>query len=346
VSTDREFNRRLVRSVTVVALAGVVLWALYLARAALLVVYVSALLAMGFSPIVRLIERDGRPAARLRVPHLLAIFVVYLVIVCALIGLALVAVPPIVAQGRALATDLPALLAPMQDFLQQHHLLAANVSLQEAVQSAGGGTVITIAAAASSMFNALMTLATILFLSFYLLVEARPLSLTLTRVLPERDRTQVLAMAAQVVSRVNNWLLAQLMLAVVMGISAAAGLGLIGVKFAYVLALIAGGGEFIPMLGPFVAGACAVGVALTSSLHQALIVLAFFVALQQLESNILVPLIMKNRVGLSAVTVIVALFVGYSLSGLLGAVLAVPTAAILSVVFDELVPARGHTAQP
>ncbi|MDE3155702.1 MAG: AI-2E family transporter [Acidobacteriota bacterium] len=346
MSTESDFNRRLVRTVAVVALAGVVLWVLYEARAALLVVYVSALLAMGFSPLVGLVERDGRPAPALRVPHLLAIFVVYLVLVGVLVGLALVAVPPIVTQGRALAADLPALFAGVQAFLRQHDLLAANVSLQEAVQSAGGNTVFTIATAASTLFHAIMTAATVLFLSFYLLVEGRALSLTFARLFPERDRAQVVAMANQVVSRVNGWLLAQLMLAALMGIATAVGLSLIGVRFSYVLALLAAGGEFIPMLGPFVAGACAVGIALMASIHQGLIVLAFFVALQQLESNVLVPLIMKNRVGLGAVTVIVALFVGYSLSGFIGAVLAVPTAAILSVVFDELIPERSHAARP
>ena len=346
MSTDREFNRRLLRTVTVVAVSGVVLWALYVARHALLVIYVSALLAMGFAPLVRLIERDGAHARRSRLPHVLAIFAVYLLIVSLLIGLALLVVPPIVAQGQALLAALPALAARLQDLLQQAHLLGAHVSLQEAVQSAGGTTVTTIATAASTMAGALMAMATILFLSFYLLVEARTLSQTLARLFPERERPQVVTMANQVVSRVNSWLLANLVLAAVMGTAVAIGLHLIGVKFAAILALIAGAGEFIPMLGPFVAGACAVGVALTGSLHQALIVLAFFVALQQLESNILVPMIMKNRVGLSAVTVIVALFIGYSLSGFIGAVLAVPTAAILAVVFDELMPADNGTAIP
>ena len=100
--------------------------------------------------------------------------------------------------------------------------------------------------------------------------------------------------------------------------------------------MIAAAGETIPIVGPVVAGAAAVGVALTVSPQLALAVGVYFLVLHQLEANILVPKIMERRVGVSPVTVIVALLVGAELWGLIGAILAIPTAAILTVIVDEL----------
>ena len=109
-----------------------------------------------------------------------------------------------------------------------------------------------------------------------------------------------------------------------------------GVPYFYVVALIAALGETVPIVGPIVAGVSAVIVALSVSGRLALMVGAYFFALHQLEANILVPKIMERRVGVSPVTVIIALLIGGELWGLLGAVLAIPTAAILAVIVDEL----------
>ena len=104
------------------------------------------------------------------------------------------------------------------------------------------------------------------------------------------------------------------------------------------VALVAALGETVPIVGPIVAGVAAVAVALTVSPKLALMVGAYFVVLHELEANVLVPKIMERRVGVSPVTVIVALLVGVELWGLMGAVLAIPTAAILSVILEELTP--------
>ncbi len=95
-------------------------------------------------------------------------------------------------------------------------------------------------------------------------------------------------------------------------------------------------GETIPIVGPIIGGITAVAVAITVSPKLALMVGAYFLALHQLEANILVPKIMERRVGVSPVAVMVALLVGGALWGLVGAILAIPTAAILSVILAEL----------
>ena len=92
----------------------------------------------------------------------------------------------------------------------------------------------------------------------------------------------------------------------------------------------------IPIVGPILAAIPAVAVAATVSFKKVLLVIIFFIVQQQFENHVLVPKVMERQVGVSAVTVIVALLIGGNLLGIVGAILAVPTAAILQVVFAEI----------
>jgi predicted PurR-regulated permease PerM len=105
-----------------------------------------------------------------------------------------------------------------------------------------------------------------------------------------------------------------------------------------VLALIAAVGEMIPVVGPLLSAIPAIIVAFTVSPALALGVAVFFILQQQFENHVLVPKVMERQVGVSAVVVIIALLIGGSLLGIMGAILAVPTAAILQVLYEELVP--------
>ena len=190
--------------------------------------------------------------------------------------------------------------------------------------------------ALSSVVGGVFGIVTILILSFYLLIEGRAQFEYVMRFVPDRvARTVRGGGAAQraegqrVAGRAGHS-------RGVMGLFAAVGLALMDVPYFYVLALVAALGETIPIVGPVLAGVTAVIVAVTVSGRLALMVGAYFLVLHQLEANILVPKIMEKRVGVSPVTVIIALLVGGELWGLLGAVLAIPTAAILAVIIDEL----------
>ena len=128
----------------------------------------------------------------------------------------------------------------------------------------------------------------------------------------------------------------QLILGGTIGASSALGLYLLGVPYFYVLALIAGIGELIPIVGPLLSAIPAVAVAFSVSPATALGVAVFFFLQQQVENHVLVPQVMSRQVGISPVLVIMALLIGGSLLGLVGAILAVPTAAILQVLLQEL----------
>ena len=340
--SDHDFRRRMFETVATVVGVAIVLAALWAAREALMLVYISALIAMGFSPLVSLIERPR--AHRRRVPRWLAILLIYSAILSVVMLIGLAVIPPLVAQAEALWRRMPAEFNRFQSFLIDHRLMTRVVTLEEAVQNAptgaGGNAVGTVLVAISSVIGGVFGLITILILSFYLLVEADTMFEYVIRFVPAGRRTDVATAAREAVVKVSAWLRAQFLLAGVMGVFAAIGLWLMDVPYFYVIALVAAIGETIPIVGPVIGGVTAVAVAVTVSPKLALTVGAYFLVLHQLEANVLVPKIMERRVGVSPVAVMVALLVGGALWGLVGAILAIPTVAILSVIIEELAISR------
>jgi predicted PurR-regulated permease PerM len=322
------------------ALTVILLWAAYLVRDVLLLLYVSALLAIGFSPIVRLIERQKVLPIGRRLPRWLAILILYLVIIGSLTAVGFLIFPPLVRQGQQLWTELPQMFERAQQWLMAKGLLSEHLTLREAAQRApvggGGEAVGTVFGAIMGVLGGLFGLLTILILTFYLLIDADSLRDTLLRLFPSSQRRRVAAASRDITVKVSAWLGGQLLLGAIIGITSAIGLWAIGIPFFYVLALISGIGELIPVVGPILSAIPAIAVASTVSLNKVLLVVIFFVVQQQFENHVLVPKIMERQVGVSAVTVIVALLIGGRMLGIVGAILAVPTAAILQVLLIEL----------
>lgn len=337
----REDPRALIRYALVGTVVTVALaWALYLVRNALLLVYISALVAIGLAPLAAAIERQTLYGRR-RVPRWVAITIIYLCFLAVLVGLGVLVIQPLVMQARELWAELPAMMQRAQQWLMERGLLGRAISVREAIeQSPVGGTdaVGAVVAAILGFVGGIFGLVTILILAFYLLLDADNLVRLFVRLFPAAEQPRVEDACRRVTHKVSGWLGGQLLLAGIIGSTAAIGLFLMGVPYFYVLALIAGIGEMIPIVGPLLAAVPAVAVGFTVSPALALGVTAFFVLQQQVENHVLVPKVMERQVGVSAVAVIVALLLGGMLLGVVGAILAVPTVAILQVLFEELVP--------
>ena len=312
-------------------------WALWEVRDALLLVYISALVAIGLSPLVNELER--KRLMRQRVPRWAAILVIYLCIVAALIAVAAMVIPAVVMQARDLAREFPRLLHQAQQWLINHGVLTREISAQEAVQTASVSDAQDylqfVANAVLGVIGGVFGLITVLVLAFYLLVDSSSLILVFLRLFPREKRPQVNDACRRVTNKISAWLGGQLLLSGIIGSTAALGLFLMGVPFFWVLALVAAIGEMIPIVGPILSAVPAIAVALSVSPTLALGVIVFFFAQQQLENHLLVPKIMQRQVGISPVFVIIALLIGGSLLGVMGAILAVPTAAILQVLLEE-----------
>lgn len=329
------------RAVLTTALAVAVLFALYIARDALLVIYISGLLATGLGPLVHSIEHAAAPGTQ-RLPRWLAILLIYLTIVSVLTLVGLLVVPPLVQQAQDVWGRVPELLDHAQQFLVDRGLIDHRITLEEAVRSAPapGQAVGTVASAVGTVFTTILAVVTVLILTFYLLVESEALFAGFARFFPRAERPRVEEAARKITTKISAWLSGQLILGATIGVTAALGLYLIGVPYFYVLALIAAFGELIPVVGPIFSAVPAVLVALTVSPRTALFTLLFFLLQQQFENHLLVPKVMERQVGVSAVVVICSLLIGGALLGILGAVLAVPSAAIVQVVIGELLDER------
>lgn len=140
--------------------------------------------------------------------------------------------------------------------------------------------------------------------------------------------------------QLGRWMRGQLTLCFIIGIASTIAYGLLDVRFWPVLGLIAGITEAIPIIGPWIGGVPAVAMALTQSWEKALMVAGVAIIIQFTENWVLVPRIMKGAVGLTPLTVFLALLVGTEFMGVLGALLAIPIAAAIQVIVSEYIRAK------
>jgi predicted PurR-regulated permease PerM len=150
----------------------------------------------------------------------------------------------------------------------------------------------------------------------------------------------------EIESKLGGWARGQLLLMLIIGgISTVVYSPLIfDLPFWFLLGIWAGVTELIPFIGPFLGGGAATIVALTDSWQKALIVAGFVLVLQQLEGSVIVPRVMRNAVGLTPLSVILAVLIGGALMGPIGSILAIPVAAAVQVLVQNLLYAREESA--
>jgi predicted PurR-regulated permease PerM len=334
---DRRQHRLVVKAITLFFVGVVLLWGLYLVRTVVLLLYVAGLLAIGFSPIVRRLERRRLVGPRRRLPRWAAILVLYLGLMTGVALALLILLPPLVTQIRALWENLPELAQRGQQLLVAWGVPLAHWSWADIARSLPSPelAVTGVFSALQSLVGVVGAIVTVFVLPYYLLIESADMHATFLRLFEEERRPQVARITRAVTEKVGAWLGGQLLLSMVIGSTAALGLWLLGVPYFWVLALLAAIGELIPVVGPILAAIPAIFVGFTVSAHTGVFVAAYFAIQQFIENNFLVPRIMERQVGLSAIAVVVALLVGTELLGLVGALLAVPSAAIVQVLFQE-----------
>lgn len=319
--------------VTLAAAAVILLWAAYLARRSLLLVYLSALIAAGISPLAAWIECQHFPGTAAHPPRWLAALAVYVVVLGIVAGIAVAVLPPLLEQAQELAHNWPALLDRARGALIEHGLVSRRTSAQDIVEQIPFDAVR--AALLRQFWNVIggaVGVLLILVLSLYLLHDARRLRDVVLSLAPPRRRHQIRVAADQIGQRIGAWMTGQIMLCGIIGATTALGLGLLGIPYFYVLALVSAIGELIPYAGPIAAAIPGILLGLTVSWQMAVVVALFYLLQQQLENHLLIPKLMQHQVGLTPSVVIIAVTIGSMTLGVLGAIIAVPTAAILHVV--------------
>jgi len=178
----------------------------------------------------------------------------------------------------------------------------------------------------------------IIVLSFYLAVQENGIRNFLTTVTPFDNREYVLGLWTRAERKIGLWFQGQILLSIIIAILVYLGLTIIGVEHSLLLAVLAGLFELVPLFGPVLAAIPAVIIAFISGggVTGALIVIAFYVVVQQFENQLIYPLVVNKVVGVPAIIVIIALIAGGTLAGFLGLLLSVPIAAILMEFFTDV----------
>jgi predicted PurR-regulated permease PerM len=233
-------------------------------------------------------------------------------------------------------------LASQNDFIRTsgyrtlQRIEDAYLEIRQSPRIAGGQVV----GVATSVLGLLFTVVTVLIVAFYWMTEKAIIKRVMLGIVPIAKRDRAHAIWDEIESKIGGWTRGQLILMASIGVISGIAYRILDLPFWLPLAIFAGITELIPFIGPFLGGGVAVIVALSDSWQKALIVVIFVLILQQIEGAILVPRVMRNAVGLTPLTVILAVLVGGVLLGPLGSILAIPISAAVQVLLQELLHLR------
>ncbi len=333
---------------TVLLVLGIV-GLLYLVGEILLLVLMAAILATGLSPLVEAIERRTWTRRRRRLSRTSAIAAVYIGLLVSLILVGSILVTPIVSESRQFLEKAPDLYRKLRDLIvdlgQRYTWLPDLTTILDRLPQEAGRLTEYLGAAtgvAFRVFGGVVSGVTVLILSFYMLFEGPAIKQGFLGLFPRKHHRQLEKVLQHVALKFGGWLRGQLFLGLVIGVAAGLGTWILGLPYPFLLGLVAGVTELIPMIGPVLGAIPAVLVALfIGPVWRILAVIVFFTVIQQTEGNVLVPRVMKQAVGLSPLLTLVAIMVGVNLMGIIGALLAVPIAAALQVIVGEIVRTVG-----
>lgn len=195
-----------------------------------------------------------------------------------------------------------------------------------------------IGAVITGISSAVANVVLVLVISIYLVIDGHGLHERMMAFVPAPYRPRLRRVESIVLTVFGNYLRGQLLLGLIIGVTVGVGLSLMGIPYSALLGVIAGVTELIPMVGAVLGAIPAILVSLVKPFPAVLYVTAFFIVVQQLEGNVLVPRVTGRAVGLHPLVTLVALMAGYELAGLVGAVLAAPLAAVGYALLRDLYP--------
>ncbi|GAA1415311.1 AI-2E family transporter [Streptomyces thermospinosisporus] len=321
----------------VVVLSVAVLWLLGRMWPVVWPLVIGLLLTTLTWPPTRLLLRRGLP------PALAASLVTVLFLLLAAGTVALIAVP-VASQSGELADGVVAGIDRLREWaagpplnIGEDQIADALDSAAARVQDSAGSIATTAVTGVTTVFNGVVTAVLALFLMFFFLKDGPRFLPWLERQLPGRLATDVPVVAARCWNTLGAFVRSQALVGLIDAVLIGLGLWFLGVPLVLPLAVLTFVSAFVPIVGALFAGLVAVLIALVSNgLTDALIVLALIVVVQQVEGNVLQPMIQSRGLGLHAAVVLLAVTLGGSLAGIVGSLLAVPVAALIAVIWNYL----------
>jgi predicted PurR-regulated permease PerM len=321
--------------VLVIVAIAALLYVAWLIRDVILLGVLAIFVAAALSAPVGFVQRLAR------VPRAAAILLVYLMILGLLVLLALVIVPPLVHQVLSFAHHVPAYLreaednASLQKMDHQYGLLDKLEGQAGKLPSLLSGAADELESVTVGVFERLAKLIAILAIAFLLLLDSpRLFQLFYGRLTPER-RVVAQRLVDQSTSAIGGYVAGAFAVAGLAGLAAFVAMEILGIPFAIPLAVQMAFFALIPLVGSAIGAVVIALVAIFEGPGTAIAFVAYFVVYQQLETHVLGPFVYRRTVAMRPVLVILSVFAGASLLGILGALLAIPAAATIQIAVQE-----------
>lgn len=322
---------------------AIVLATAWFLRDILVLIYVSAMAAVVLIPVVCAVQsiriRNWRPGRGI------AILIIMAVLIGSMTAFLLFTVPPVINEVKrfvnAMPGHTPAYLEKLQrlPFLRSMNFDAIEARLKQDISQHIGTFVSSVSHWAGQFFKII----TGIILTIYFLAEGDHVYHWFLSLVPVTRRERLDDTLQRAATRMGRWLLGQVALMLILGITSGIVFEIMRVPYAFALAVLMGAFNIIPVVGALVSTTVAMLVAVSSSWGKVFGIMIFELIYAQIENGFLVPHIMKTRVDLAGTAVFIALLLGVSLAGVAGALVAVPSAVLIAVIVEEYVirPADG-----
>ena len=334
-------TRSIVKVLLVTAATAAVLYLLYLVRSILGLVFISIFLAVAMGPGVDLYQH------RARMPRGVAILFVYLTILGAIVGLGLLVVPPIVTGVNHFVGKVPTYVQDLRKnqtvrkYDNKYHVTEKLNKEAIRLPNRLGDAASALTSVTVGVFSAIFQLVTVLVLTFFILLDGKRMVEWGLRQLPPERSERTRSVMQDVYQATSGYVVGNLIISVIAGTGTYVVLMILGVPFAVPLSVLMAFLDLIPLVGATIGGVGIGIVAAISDFPTALIVWAiYFIVYQQIENNILQPVIYRRTVALHPLVVLIAVLIGGSQLGVLGALIAIPVAAGLQILVKDWWRAR------
>jgi predicted PurR-regulated permease PerM len=302
-------------------------------RDVLLLIGVALFVAIGLEPAVSVLARH-------KVPRWAAVTTVLVVGLAVVGGFLAAAIPPLAHQATQFVTQAPA----MATRLQNHNSLLGQLNerfhlqqrLQQALSGDASSVVNGLLGAGQVVFSALASTLIVVVLIVYFVVDLPRIRATLYRLVPHSRRPRAILLGDEIFAKVGGYVLGNLLISLIAGALTFTFLVIVGVPYALLLSIFVAILDLVPVIGSTIAGVAVCLVALTVSLPVCLATVGFFVVYRLAEDYLLVPRIIGRAVKVPALVTVVAVLVGGALLGIVGALVAIPAAAALLLLAQEM----------
>jgi predicted PurR-regulated permease PerM len=322
-----------ISSVTIlkVLAIGLILWFLIAIREILLLFLISVIISSAIDPLADYLYKK-------RIPRGFSVLIVYALFLSIVAMVIALLVPPITEQFQAISQsdfydNFTSRVGGLRESLQK---LGVDETVTQNVQKLASSISETLFSLTRNIFTGFVSVVTVLVVSFYLSAEENGTKNFIKHLVPFKNQGYVNRLVTKIQRKIGSWVLGQLILSFVIFGVTYAGLLILKVDYALVLALIAGLLEIVPYIGPIIAVIPAAFFAFIQNPPLVLAVIILYIIIQQLENHLLVPMIMSRSVGLNPVLVILGVLIGGSLGSWVGAVIAIPLISAIQVFVNDV----------